>query len=185
MIPIEVQQKLDELDHSLDELFTYLSRFSHEELNRQPAAGGWSALMAAQHLFLAEQYSAGYVKKKLSFDPKLARTSLRTQLRSTFLGAYFISPFKRKAPTAIGDGIVEGTYQLDKMQEKWKLQRRQLREYLQELPAERYREEVYKHPFVGRLSIAGMIRFFQGHFDRHRRQIVRTLAQVQQEQLIE
>lgn len=179
MIPIQIQRQLEQLDQSMEQLFEYLSQFSHEELNQQPPDGGWSALMVVQHLFLAEEYAGAYLRKKLSFDPNLAKTGVRTRLRSALLGAYFLSPFKRKAPEAIGDDVLEGTYQLDAMQEKWQELRRQLRDYLDTLPAARFKEEAYKHPFVGRLSISGMLSFFQGHFNRHRRQIVRTLKQVE------
>jgi hypothetical protein len=43
------------------------------------------------------------------------------------------------------------------------------------LPDHLYDKEIYKHPFAGRLSLMGMVDFFEHHFRRHREQMRRAL----------
>jgi hypothetical protein len=50
--------------------------------------------------------------------------------------------------------------------------------FLDNLPAEYADKEVYRHPFAGRMSLAGMLSFFEAHFINHRRQLYRALRVV-------
>ncbi|MEZ4990166.1 MAG: DinB family protein [Saprospiraceae bacterium] len=175
MIPTRQQQQLDQLGESLVALFSQLEAYSEEQLNRQPDPAIWSPLMVVKHMMLAEGYAQAYVKKKLSYDPKIGKAGLMAALRSIVLTVYFRSPLKWDAPKAIGDDALAGTYELKDLQEEWLQQRKELEQLLTELPPHRYEEEVYKHPFAGRLSIKGMLHFYQGHFERHRRQILARL----------
>ena len=58
---------------------------------------------------------------------------------------------------------------------KWKQQRLDMKNFLSQLPEDIYKKEVYKHPFAGRLTLNGMLKFFDSHFDRHHRQINRII----------
>jgi hypothetical protein len=178
MIPKREQTQLDHLNSSLEQLFQQLDKHSHEQLNRQPDPATWSPLMVVKHLMLAEGYSVQYVQKKLKYSDKLPKAGIRTQWRSLILNLYFGSPFKWKAPKAIGDDTLlsDAPYELAKIKTEWLEQRVQLRALLDSFPPERYGEEIYKHPFVGRLSPTGMLRFFQGHFNRHRKQVNQRLG---------
>ena len=176
MIPKQEQAQLDKLNNSLQDLCQTLDTYSDEQLNKQPDADTWSPLMVAKHLVLVEGYAAQYVRKKLSFDPKIAKAGVQSKLRSVALDLYFKSPLKRKAPQAAGDDYVVGEYKWEVMKSEWLEQRKQLEQLLAGLPPERFLEEVYKHPFAGRMSLKGMLRFFQGHFDRHRKQLESRLG---------
>lgn len=175
MIPIQQQQQLDQLNNSLEALFQQLEGYSHEQLSRQPDPAVWSPIMIVKHMMLAEGYSQAYLKKKLSYDPKIAKAGVMTKLRSLVLYAYFHSPFKWKAPKGIGNEALAGVYQLADLKTEWLQQRQKLQQLLEGLPAHRYEEEVYKHPFAGRLSIKGMLDFFRGHFERHSGQVISRL----------
>lgn len=171
MIPQQEQAQLDQLDNSLHLLFQQLGDYSAEQLNRQPAPEVWSPLMVTKHMMLAEGQSVKYLQKKLSFDPVIDKAGLLSRLRSWVLDLYFRSPIRRKAPEAIGDDALQGPHDLENLRTQWLAYRSELRQLLATVPPARYQEEVYKHPIVGRLSLSGMLQFFQGHFDRHRRQI--------------
>lgn len=178
MIPAREQQQLDQLNSSLEDLSRQLDNYKDEQLNRQPDPNTWSPLMLAQHLMLAEGYSMQYVQKKLKYSDELPKVGLRTKWRSLVLALYFGSPFKWKAPKGIGDeALLSGApYQWAEIKAEWLQQREQLQALLESFSPERYEEEIYKHPFVGRLSPTGMLRFFQGHFNRHRKQLSQRLS---------
>lgn len=172
MIPKKEQAQLGELNDSLQQLFRQLESFSDEQLNRRPDPSTWSPLMVMKHLMLAEGYSVKYIQKKLSFTNDLPQAGWRSRFRSWALEFYFGSPFKWKAPKGVDDSALQEKYDFQTLKKEWLEQRAELKKLLEGFSPERYGEEVYKHPFVGRLSPSGMLRFFQGHFDRHRKQIM-------------
>ncbi|RME93152.1 MAG: DinB family protein [Bacteroidetes bacterium] len=170
-----VLHKLDALDEALDSFFSTLGKYSEDQLNAPPQAGGWSALQAAHHLMLAEKYALQYCEKKLSFDPQLIQAGLGTRLRSFLVRHYDSFPIKFKAPKLVGAAALPNWSSLADLQQQWRQQRAQLRAFLLSQPEARFGEEVFKHPFAGRLDFAGMLDFFWGHFQRHRLQALRAL----------
>lgn len=175
----QTQRALSKADAKLDSLLAELEVLPEEVLKKTPAPGAWSVLDVMHHLQLAEYYSQAYVEKKLSFDPELKPTNLGSWFRSQLLNTYSRWPMKWKAPKGVDEHSFPQDSSLEEVAQKWKTQRAKLKSYLEELPEDLYKRQVYKHPFAGRLSLAGMVSFFNSHFDRHHRQIRRTLKAVQ------
>ena len=170
-------QKLDQLDIELRNLLRELEAYSEAKLNEKPDEKSWSVFQVMYHLLLSEQYSCQYVQKKLSFAPELKKAGLVSGLRRLALNTYLATPLKFKAPAVVNDDLPQQATFWE-IAKKWKDQRVLLRDYLQELPDEHFNKEIYKHPFAGRLSLDGMLAFFQGHFKRHKKQIFRTIRKV-------
>ncbi|MEL6717876.1 MAG: DinB family protein, partial [Bacteroidota bacterium] len=98
--------------------------------------------------------------------------------RMFFVSSYLKSPMKRKAPEAIaGENLPEYTTFWD-VAKKWKSEREELRKSLAEIPEEIFTKELYKHPFAGRMTLEDMLAFFQAHYNRHKKQIYRTLKKL-------
>lgn len=171
----KVENQLYQIDDDLGQLLKKLKNHSNEELNRVPAPGQWSALQIMQHLMLAEELSVKYVRKKLSFKPALKRTGFGAAWSSFLLKIYLSLPFKFNAPGRVGDEQLPAVSEFAEVSQKWLSQRKELGTYLESLPDDLFAKEIYKHPFGGRLSLSGMITFFKSHFDRHEKQIGRTL----------
>jgi len=173
-----VENKLDRLDQDLRNLLTDLDGYSEQTLNKKPDINSWSVFQIMTHLILAEGGSVKYVQKKLSFNPELKTAGAASKARSVLVNAYLSSPLKRKAPDAIaGDNLPEHTTFWD-VAKKWKGQREELRSYLAELPADLFDKELYKHPFAGKMTLEDMLSFFQRHYNRHKKQIYRTLKKL-------
>ncbi|MEM8524907.1 MAG: DinB family protein [Bacteroidota bacterium] len=173
-----VEKKLDKLDADLRNLLTDLDGYSEQTLNRKPDEKSWSVFQIMTHLILAEGGSIKYIQKKLSFSPELKTAGATAKARSVLVNAYLSSPLKRKAPEAIaGDNLPKYTTFWD-VAKKWKNQREELRTYLDELPADLFDKELYKHPFAGKMTLGEMLAFFQKHYNRHKKQIYRTLRKL-------
>jgi hypothetical protein len=173
-----MKKHLDSLDKELDELLEYLRPYTDEMLNTRPGPGRWSALQVMHHLMKTEALSLQYVRKKLSFNPRLKRAGFLTASRSFLLDIYFRLPFKFKAPEVVSEASLPENSSFEEVHVQWLDLRRQLREFLAGLPGDTLGREIYRHPFAGRLSGRGMIRFFSGHFMRHKKQIERTIQAV-------
>ena len=170
-----MQSQLNELDKKLNKLFANLENYSTEQICKKPAPDSWSAIQVMHHLILSEKYSRMYCEKKLSFNPKLKKAGFGTSLRTKFVNFYLNSPFKAPAPKMIdGDNLpTEDT--LANVREIWTAERANLAKFIQDLPPEYADKEIYKHPLGGRLSIDGMMQFFDAHFNNHEKQIYRAL----------
>ncbi len=168
--------KLDHLDEQLDNLVDFLAAHTDTALRHRPAPEAWSALDTLQHLQRAEYFSQQYVRKKLSFNPELRPAGLATFWRSVLLEFYFVSPQKFQAPQEVAKASFDLEKTLKDITDDFRRDRQALRRYLEGLDASLFRKEIYKHPFAGRLSLKGMLRFFEGHMLRHEKQIKRALV---------
>ncbi len=163
--------KLDQLDAKLEQLLKMLDQYDPHALLVQSVPGVWSPAQLVSHLRLAEDISVAYVKKKLSFDPKLKKVGIVHGLKSVALNLFLASPLKFGAPPGAtkDDFPVPLSYSTEA--EKWLKLRKEVRSYLSELDEKWFDRDVYKHPVTGRHSLGQMLDFFAAHMDRHTKQI--------------
>ncbi len=171
----KLRNQLDLLDAELNKLLEELRNYRESDLNRRPKPGAWSPLQVMQHLMRSEELSQAYVTKKLSFNPTLRNKSIASSFRSAAVNLYLSSPFKFKAPDAIGDNALPEGSSFWEVVKQWTNQRQALADFLENIPAEYRNKEVYKHPVGGRLTLDQMLEFFHAHFRRHRKQIRKAL----------
>lgn len=171
----KVENQFKIIEKKLKDLIENLEQYPPEKLNFQPTPDSWSVLQVMQHLMLVEQASEKYVRKKLSHNPTLSKTNLGTTWRMLLLKSYNWLPIKLKAPAYVNENNFAPISTLAEIATNWQNQRNQLRDYLNMLPDDIFDKEVYKHPLVGRLSLKEMLKFYEGHFDRHYNQIKRLL----------
>lgn len=171
-----LQKRLDRMDTEVAALFEVLNKYSDDDLNWKPESDQWSVLQVMVHLMIAESGSQAYVEKKLSSGhTHLSNAGILAGGRKYLMNCILRFPFKIKAPTSVsGENLPERSSFWDVVKQ-WKKQREDLRIYLASLPDEALAKEIYKHPVAGRMSINGMLSFFEGHFKRHRKQIDRVL----------
>ncbi len=167
-------QYVQQINEDLSQLLEKLSGYSTETLKKRED-GRWSVMDNLSHLMLVENLSVGYVKKKLSFNSELKSAGLATSWRSFLLSSYAWLPLKFKAPKAVSEQNFPDYESLDEVRSKWLEQRKELEKYLSGLPEGHFDKELYKHPLVGRMSLHGMVKFFEGHLKRHEGQINRML----------
>lgn len=172
------QKTLDQIDKKLGKLLADLDQYTDDVLNQKPAPDVWSVLQVMEHLYRAESISLAYVKKKLSFKPKLKRAGLATAWRSFVLRLYLNLPIKWKAPKAVSEETFPAQSELEELGERWQKTRQETRDFFESLPNDIWDKEVYKHPFAGRLKLHDMLTFYDAHFSRHQKQIYRTLEKV-------
>lgn len=89
-------------------------------------------------------------------------------------------PVKFKAPKMVGDDVLPDTADYGETKRRWQKERAALRAFLESLPEGQFRQEAYRHPRAGRMSIMGMIQFFDTHVQRHRGQVERVLREAGQ-----
>lgn len=173
-------KQLDRLDQHLSELFALLDPLDHTALNYKPADGGWSAIQVLHHLILAEQGSLRYLQKKQAEQRQQKKAGLGAVWRTFLLRVSLKLPIKFKAPKMVGDDVLPDTADYGETKRQWQEERAALRAFLESLPEAHFRQEVYRHPRAGRMSIMHMLQFFDTHVQRHRGQVERVLREAGQ-----
>lgn len=173
-----VHQRILDLNAKLDALEEKLSDYSYEELNWSPEPESWSVMQVLNHLYLAEKYSLDYIRKKLSFKPKLRQSNIASRFRAFVLNTYLDLPFKFSAPKGVSTEYLPKESKLEDVMSDWRNMRKELDEFLMTQPDSLFRMMIYKHPIMGRLPIKDMITFYEKHFNRHKKQIKRVLKAI-------
>ncbi len=171
-------ERLERLDDALEKLFRDLDMVDVDLLNQTPAPGQWSVGQILSHVSRTEALCLAYVQKKLSFNPQLRKASFNANFRSKLLDWFLRSPIKIQAAKGVRTEDLPPTIVWSDFKDNWKGQRKQLSEYLDRLDHKWMDREVFKHPIVGRISLAQMLDFFYGHFVRHKKQVNRVLMQL-------
>ena len=133
----------------------------------------WSPIEHCYHVYLAEKLSRKYCIKKLSFNHELKDAGFKNQFRIWALMTIEWMPIKFKAPKAIDEQVFPENLDLNLVREGWTKDRQELKSFLTNLDPSYINKEIYKQPSVGRLTIGGMLQFFQFHLNRHRSHIRR------------
>lgn len=173
----ELLLQVEQLDQALKVLLDSLQSYSHDQLNQAPSPKSWSPTQILHHIMLSEKYSLLYCQKKLSHQPTLKTVGPLDHLKAKLVKWYLQVPIKFKAPQKLNDSALPKESKLTDIEKQWQEQRKAMRLFFEELPAEYADKVIYKHPFGGRLSLEGMLNFFDAHFDRHRKQLLRALPQ--------
>ncbi|TNE59041.1 MAG: DinB family protein [Bacteroidetes bacterium] len=172
----KIQQRNASYQKKVEDLFQKLSSNDDAILNMTALDGGWSAIQTLHHLILTEELALGYVRKKLSFNPRLDRPGPGAWVSEQLLKLYLALPFKFKAPPNVSEEKLPGFTSLKDTKNRWLKIREEWAAFLENLPDELVDKAVYKHPIAGRLGWLGMLNFFHHHFDRHRKQVFRAFG---------
>lgn len=158
--------KFDEIESEKSKWIDKIGALNPEDQAAQKD-GKWSVIQHGYHLYLAEKGSLAYVKKKLSFNPKLDKAGIKTYFRGISLWFFMKAPFKFKAPEAVGETHFPVDLTLKMLDDIWNQSRSELQSFLEEVGEKYVGLELYKQPFAGRITLEGMLRFFQLHQERH------------------
>ena len=81
---------------------------------------------------------------------------------------------KYKVPDAIKVEFDEN-YDFEVLSSEWKLLRKEIRAFLENIEEETAQKEIFRHPVVGRMSLLQGLAFMQEHLERHTRQVERNM----------
>jgi uncharacterized damage-inducible protein DinB len=162
-----------ELESNRTALMQELSAYDNDRLNRKPSPEAWSVTQVMLHLIEAELMATQYIEKKLSFGVNIPRAGFKSAVRRKLLSLAFALPIKIKAPEKL-NGFPDYS-DFNELKTRWASQRLALQELINKMPDNVLDGEIFKHIVAGKMNIAQMISFFNEHFNRHKKQIARTL----------
>lgn len=175
----DLTKQLNFLDAELQALLTFLAQYTDDELNKKPSENAWSVNQVLQHIMIGERGALEYLKKKTTnWKGEIKKASATSRLRAILIATALSQPLKIKAPEIATVGMLDEV-EFSKIKEDWLTHRSELRKYLLSLDAALLDADCYKHPVAGKMDAWGMLDFFKSHFQRHEKQIRRTIQAVE------
>ncbi len=167
----QVNEQFRKLEQKQLKLHWLISSLTEETYFKQPNPKSWSIAQAANHLYMSETLSLAYLKKKLAYPDTIPPFHIKSWGALAALKFAFYSRFKFKAPRAINMWKNQLLLPQAMLEEKWKSNRLALFEIIRLHQNAFGPHLVYKHPFVGRLTMYQMLIFFNAHRNHHLKQI--------------
>ncbi|WP_242918192.1 DinB family protein [Pontibacter liquoris] len=157
------------LEQTRNRLLDELEGLEEGLLNSAPAEGKWSVNQIIAHLLLTEKQTVYAVQHKVSQPDDLISNSIAREMQSLLLKLALLSGKKFKAPASVA--TVPATCSLAYLRADWDEVRFSLEDVLTALPVNLMDKCLFRHPYVGPLTIRQTLSFLQDHFDHHLRQI--------------
>lgn len=174
-----LRQVWDELERDRASLFNQLRTLPADTYHKAPAPGKWSVGQIVNHLFLSEQLSMGYIRKKMNAPEAIPPYGPGSWLGLQGIRVMFVAPFTFKAPKMIdmwGEQPVLDVFELDR---QWTVVRKDMIRDVEAYASIIGDKRVYRHPRAGRMSLRHMLLFFDIHVRHHRRQVDRIMKGMQ------
>lgn len=169
------QTHFERIERQRVALLAQLQGKDEARLGAQPRTQAWSARQVIEHLIAAERGSLRYLQHKLKQNEPLPAPDPSAAWRTGLLLISLWQPVLRfAAPPPVAQPA--NNRPLAELAADWAQLRQDLRELLEQLPPDWHTRPSYRHPRAGRISLVGMLRFFEAHVARHRLQVMRTLA---------
>jgi len=163
-------QRLQSMNQELEAFLRNIEAYNEQELHFKPAEDAWSMAQVINHLVLGEAGTMSYIQKKLSYGPPPELTLLH-RLRGQLLKLMLSLPLKFKAPAVVSH--LPEHPDVVALIEQWRNTRRQMEEFIKNMPEEYEHKALFKHPISGRMGMDEILSFWEEHLRHHIRQIKR------------
>lgn len=172
----QLEKQFLQLEEERKNLFSELKNYSDEVINKKPSPEKWSVAEVIAHLITAEEMSLKYLSKKIQDTSKEGNETFKNKYRWLLVQIVFTFNIKFKAPEIVEPKM--GYQLLTNLETKWNDVRNQTLRVLQKLSNEEVNKTLWKHALAGKMNLHHMVQFFGVHFNRHKKQIKRTLNEV-------
>lgn len=172
----QIEKQFKQLEQERRNLFNELKNYSDEVINKKPSSDKWSVAEVIAHLITAEEMSLKYLSKKIQDTSKEKPEGFKHKYRWILVQIVFNFNIKFKAPEIVEPKM--GYQSLANLETKWSDIRNQTLQLLQKLSDDEVNKTLWKHAIAGKLNLHHMVQFFGVHYNRHKKQIERTLTSV-------
>jgi hypothetical protein len=175
-----MKRVLKRLDKVHEKLTATVAPLDEIRFARQPAAGGWSVAQIIQHLCLVEERVIKDLEKAVSRPPQKLRF-IKRLVPTSIVASRLV---RVKAPQAVNpeaNGEKEATIALAGKNEaiaNYNRARSALKNLCATHGNDRFRQIVFKHPFLGEIDGVATVSFVGYHEQRHYKQIREVLKKL-------
>jgi len=165
----QLAAQYDAIQAIKDRFLQKTTGLSHEQLNKIPAKGGWSAGQTLYHCAFAESGTILVINKNLTENKVKLKRDFVSTLRNLFLVITLKSPLRFKAPKVVSKVPESITH--EELNAFFEKNTADFRKILNELPSELEDKFIFKHPIAGLFTIEQTLNFTREHYLHHERQL--------------
>lgn len=166
-------RQFEKLEQQKKDLLTLIRQMTPDQYRMQPNPNTWSVAQAANHIFLSEKLSMGYLHKKLSYPDTVPPYHPKSLAGMLLLKFVLRTSYKVKAPKMINMWDQQPILSQDELEASWTALRKEMIQFLDAQLPRFPNHLVYRHPFAGRFTLIQTVAFFNEHMAHHVRQIQR------------
>ncbi len=174
----QIDHQFEKLELRRIALMKLITSLSNDKYNQQPSSDSWSVAQAANHIFLSEQLSTAYIRKKLSYPDTLQPFQLKSWGGVFLIKLALWSNYKRKAPVAINMWEQQTILSQEELEQQWIKLRTDMIALIEKNQEAFGSHMVYRHPFAGRMTMHQMLIFLNDHMAHHMKQINRIVSKL-------
>jgi len=174
----QIHHEFQRLEQKKKDLFTQIASLSDEKYRQQPSPGRWSVAQAANHIYLSEQLSTAYIRKKLSYPDTLLPFQVKSWGGVFLIKLVLWTSYKRKAPVNINMWEQQTILSQADLEQHWSSLRAEMITLIEKHQPAFGSHMVYRHPFAGRMTMRQMLIFFNDHMAHHIKQINRITREI-------
>ncbi len=163
-------REFDAIERQKAEMIAELSGWPAASLTCRLAEDGWSAVQVVDHLVRTEEEILALARKGLE---RPRRLGVRDRFGYVFLDRVFRSERRVKVPGSASMVLPEARPEMAIVLERWTRVRAEMAELIAEVPAERLKVGVFRHPVSGWMSLSQVVGFFSVHLVHHGYQLRR------------
>lgn len=175
-----MKRVLKRLDKVHEKLTATVAPLDEVRFRRQPPDGGWSVAQILQHLCLVEERVIKDLEKAVSRPPR------KVSFFRRFVPTSIVSSrvLRVKAPQAVDPEAKAGSDDVivipdkDEAVANYNRARNDLKSLCETQGNDRFRQIVFKHPFLGEIHGVAAVSFIGYHEQRHYKQICEVLRKL-------
>ena len=175
----QIHHQFEKLELKKKALMNLIAPLSDKKYTQQPSSGSWSVAQATNHIFLSEQLSTAYIRKKLSYPDTLLPFQITSWGGVFLIKLALWSNYKRKAPVAINMWEQQTILSQTDLEQHWSKLRTDIITLIEKHQENFGSHMVYRHPFAGRMTMHQMLIFLNDHMAHHIKQINRIVSKIE------
>ena len=149
---------LERCNGQLDEIFYRLEQVDEQLMNQKISNEVWSVVQIFNHLLEGEVLSLRYLKYKLSEHAQFEKETFKTKAKYSLAMIFYTFPVKFKAPKNLNNPSNDQS--LEEIKQLFIDTRTEMRAFIEARDNGFFVLASSKHPLIGRITLAKMIRFF-------------------------
>ena len=170
-----IHHQFQKLERKRETLMQQILPLTEVEYSNKPSPGSWSAIEAANHIYLSEKLSLAYLKKKMAYPDTIPSYHFKSWGGVLLIKLVFATGYKWNAPETIDMRHQQPVLTPAELNIKWPLQRQELLSFIESHQSAFGSHLAYRHPYAGRMTMHQMLIFLNDHLGHHMKQIDRIL----------
>ncbi|MBL4587066.1 MAG: DinB family protein [Flavobacteriales bacterium] len=172
----QLLKHFDKMEAERQELLSAISSYSDQLLSKKPAPESWSVAEVMEHLTVAENGSLQYMHKKIEYGGH-SKAAITAGLKQQLLNFSISLPIKYKVPKILEKKDTSFVDYKDALN-NWNEVRIAMRSAYEKMDEGIIGNELFKHPFAGKMNVIQGVKFMRQHMKHHTKQIHSTLKRV-------